>query len=294
MTVLSCARRNLAMHWRDKTGVFFSLLAPLIILMLFLLFLGKTQVDSLVKEMPGLSRDTAQWAVQALLVGSICFVTTMTMPLGGIGVLIEDRIHGRLDDILVTPASRRVLAGGYALSAFLTGLVGTLGIWLLGALVMVAQGLALPGLAAIAKTGAALVGSCAVFSALAVWLATGMRTQNAYAAVSTIFGTMVGFVAGVYVPMGVLPDSVANTVTALPFAQAATLIREPLTAESFAAMTAGAPAATADAASQDLGLTASVAGNPLSPWLLWLSLAVYGLIFGAFAVRGLARVVRRG
>jgi len=294
MTIWAAASRNLKMHWRDRTGVFFSFLAPLIILMLFLGFLGNSQVDSLVDRVPGLARETAWWSVQSWLVGAICFTTTVTMPMGAIGVLVDDRIHSRLDDLLAAPVSRRVLAAGYTASALVTALIGTLGVWILGVGTMAVQGNPLPGPVAFAKTGLALIVSCAVFSGFATLLATAIRSQNAYAAFSTILGTMVGFVAGVYVPMGVLPAGVANTVTALPFAQAATLVRQPWAADSFAAMTQGAPVEVANSVSQDLGLTASIGGHGLPTWILWLSLLAYGLAFAAVAARGLGRVVRRG
>ena len=39
-------RRNLKLFLKDKAAVFFSLLAPMIVLLLFLLFLGDMQVDT--------------------------------------------------------------------------------------------------------------------------------------------------------------------------------------------------------------------------------------------------------
>ena len=45
-TIFSLTKRNMKVFLRDKTGVFFSLLSPLLVLLLFILFLGDLQIDS--------------------------------------------------------------------------------------------------------------------------------------------------------------------------------------------------------------------------------------------------------
>ena len=40
-------KRGIKIFLKDKAGVFFSLLAPLIVLMLYVIFLGDVQLDSL-------------------------------------------------------------------------------------------------------------------------------------------------------------------------------------------------------------------------------------------------------
>ena len=51
MNMLLCmVSRNLKIFLKDKANIFFSLLCPLIVLALYVLFLGKIQVDNLLFE----------------------------------------------------------------------------------------------------------------------------------------------------------------------------------------------------------------------------------------------------
>ena len=81
MNMLFCmVSRNLKIFLKDKANIFFSLLCPLIVLALYVLFLGKIQVDNLnaalaeagVKLYGGVS-GSADAAVQALLDGSLAY-----------------------------------------------------------------------------------------------------------------------------------------------------------------------------------------------------------------------------
>lgn len=46
--------RNLKIFVKDKANIFFALLAPLIVLGLYILFLGKTQTDTLLDVLKGM------------------------------------------------------------------------------------------------------------------------------------------------------------------------------------------------------------------------------------------------
>ena len=80
---------------------------------------------------------------------------------------------------------------------------------------------------------------CAAFTALSALIASGVRTTGAFSALATIVGTVLGFVAGAYIPVGSLPESVGNVINALPFGQAGMLLRRDFTAESLSTMTGG-------------------------------------------------------
>ena len=99
-------------------------------------------------------------------------------------------------------------------------------------------------------------------------------------------GTVVGFLAAAYVPMGVLPDGVATVMSALPFAVAAMLFREPLTG--------GALSELARGNSEALGAVESFSGLTLSvgEWTLTTPAAVLMLVTVAavFTVASLVRI----
>lgn len=54
-TTLGLIRRNIRVYYRDRGQVVLSLIAPLILLLLYILFLGNLQVDTLKGSLPGAS-----------------------------------------------------------------------------------------------------------------------------------------------------------------------------------------------------------------------------------------------
>ena len=59
------------------------------------------------------------------------------------------------------------------------------------------------------------------------------KTSNAFAAASTVIGTLLGFLAGIYIPIGTLPDYLQTIVKLFPVSHSAALFRQILM-ESFA------------------------------------------------------------
>lgn len=97
----------------------------------------------------------------------------------------------------------------------------------------------------IATSAGIMVLCCAAFTALAAFGASFLRTSGAYSAFATVLGTILGFVAGAYIPVGSLPGGVASTINALPFAQGAMLLRTVFTEQTVRTVTDGNAQATA-------------------------------------------------
>ena len=56
-------------------------------------------------------------------------------------------------------------------------------------------------------------------------LVSFLSTISAFTSASIVIGTVVGFITGVYVPMGILPQGVQDFIKLLPFGHAAVLFR---------------------------------------------------------------------
>ena len=102
------AVRGIKIFLADKMGVFFSLLAPIIILMLYLLFLGDIQIDALKAQLEGIPYE--EKTVSAIVDGWIsCITVTFTSQ----NVLVKDRENGTLADFLAAPVKRGAIAASY-------------------------------------------------------------------------------------------------------------------------------------------------------------------------------------
>lgn len=265
--VLAIVGRNLRLFFRDRLNVFFSLLGAIILFALYTLFLGNLQTDDLVASLPGATADEVQAFVDSWMFAGIVLITTVTTGLGGLSVLVEDDQSGRFKDFLVAPLRRGQLVLGYLLSAatvavLLSTVVLAVSILYLGLL----RGTWLSPAATLRSLGIVVL-SCIAFTSLSALIVSFVRTTGAFSGLSTIVGTVLGFVAAAYIPVGVFPDTVASVASALPFAQAGMLLRRQFSDETLAAMTADAPGAE-DALRAVYGLDLQVGDWPVPAWFV--------------------------
>lgn len=84
---------------------------------------------------------------------------------------------------------------------------------------------------------------CLGFSAISSLVVTFIRSSGAFTSLSVIVGTIVGFLAGAYIPAGTMSEGVVSVLNTLPFAQSAMLLREPLAGGALERLTDGLPGA---------------------------------------------------
>lgn len=283
--------RNLRLFFRDRAGVFFSLLSALILIGLYALFLGNLQVDNLTEQLPTASADDIHWFVNSWVFAGITMITTLTTALAALTVFVDDRASGRFSDFIVSPIRRWQLILGYLVSSFIVSVIMTLVILLVGQLYLLTQGDMLMSFSQLAQVIGYIALSSAAYAALASFAVTFLSSSGAFAALSTVVGTIIGFLAGAYIPAGTLPAGVVNIMNALPFAQSAMLIRQPYTASALDAVTGGQQQAI-DAVSEFYGITASVGDTEISVGLAVIVLLAVLVVFAALGTWRLSRKIR--
>ncbi|RLK53005.1 ABC transporter permease [Microbacterium telephonicum] len=283
--------RNLRLFFRDRLNVFFSMLSGLILFFLYTLFLARLQVDGLAETLPQASPSDIEAFVASWMLSGIVLLTTVTAGIGALSSLVDDRATGRFADFLVAPIRRTHLVLGYLLSAIAVAVIMSTIILVLTVLYLgFVHGTWIAPVDILAALAAMLL-CCAAFTALAAFGASFLRTAGAYSAFATVVGTILGFVAGAYIPVGSLPPGVASTINALPFAQGAMLMRRPFTHETLAAVSGGVPQAESSLATF-YGVDIFVGDAQVSGWVAVLVLAVMAVGFTALAagrVRSLLR-----
>ncbi|WP_312178427.1 ABC transporter permease [Arthrobacter sp.] len=286
--VLDITTRNLRLFFRDRLGVFFSLLSALVVFLLYTLFLGNLQTEGLGESFPQASSGEIKAFVDSWMFAGILGITSITTALAAMTVFVDDSGSGRFRDFLVSPIQRGKLILGYLLSATLISLIMT-GLMLAVSLVYLyaVNGVTL-GAAELLRTCGYLALSCVAFAALSAFVVSFIRTAGAYSALSTIVGTVLGFLAGSYIPVGSFPDGVRTFVSALPFMQSSMLVRQEMTADTLPAMTGGQPAATAEL--QDVfGITAEVGDWQVGTGYVLFSLAAMAVVFTVLATVRISR-----
>lgn len=240
MSVISrLVARNLKVFLRDRTSVFFSFLSVIIIIGLYAIFLGKLQVNGIrnaVGDVPGV-----RYLVDAWIMSGLLAVNTVTVGLGALGIMVHDMENRLMLDFLVAPVNRMKIVVSYLISACTIGFLLSLVTLVVSQVYIVSNGGSLPDVAGLLKA-VGIIALCVASSLSILFLfVTFIHTESAFSTLSTVLGTMIGFVAGIYVPVGVLPPAVQKLVNVVPVSHGAALLRQIFMEKPLQTVFQGAP-----------------------------------------------------
>ncbi|MFU0800265.1 MAG: ABC transporter permease [Xylanivirga thermophila] len=215
-------KRNLKMFFRDHSAVFFSLLSLFIIIGLYALFLGDVFVDN----MKNIAGKNTRFLMDSWIMAGLLAVLSVTTTLGAFGIMIYDKTRGVSKDFSASPISRWQIISGYAISSWTIGMIMGIIALILSEVYIIAYGGKLLSLKQIFKV--IYIMALSVFSSTAVilFLVLFFKSNNAFATASTIIGTLIGFLSGIYIPIGNLPTGVQTAIKIFPPAHAAALFRQ--------------------------------------------------------------------
>ena len=250
--------------------------------LLYLLFLRDILISSY-PEMDGMPHLIDAWVMAGIL-----GIVPVTASAGSLQTMIEDRVSGRDRDIAVTPLSRWEIVGGHVLSTFASGLVMSLLALVICLVYLVAVGCPLSA-AGVAECVVLLIPSALSGSVIVYAMVSFIRSTGAFSGFFTVVSVMIGFLAGIYMPMGTMPEAMQIIGTLVPASQMAALFRESRCSDALADVFAGAPADVLGGFRTDRGFDLALGGFEFSAAAsLAYSLAV-AAVFMAIAVLAVRR-----
>ncbi len=250
--VSSLVKRNVICFFRDRSSVAFSLMAVMIMIILYLLFLRNTLLES----NPGEGMDSM---MDAWVMAGIIAIIPVTASAGCLQVMVEDRANGRIRDILVTPMSSVQMASGHIISTFLVSLIMSLIAFVICLACLFATGCPMSAEGVLASVVLMLPSSLS--GAIIIYAITSfIRSAGAFTGFFTVVSVVIGFLAGIYMPMGTMPEAMRVIGTLLPATQMASLFRNSMAGEALDQAFAGAPAEALDEFRTDMGFDLSIFG----------------------------------
>lgn len=290
-------KRNILIYMRDWGTVFYSILSTLIILGLMILFLGDMNSRDIVyalEQMGGVrdaeaDRANADHLIMMWTLAGILVSNTVTVTMTVMGCMIEDERDRRLASFYVAPVKRFYVALSYIFSAWLIGILMcllTLAVFQ-GYLAVTGQVL-LNGTAWLQLSGMIVLNSF-VYASAAYLLALFVHSMSAWSGLLTVIGTLVGFVGAVYLPMGALPEKVADVLKCLPVLHGAAMMRMVCTKEAVETTFAGLPAEAVEVFQEEMGITVVMGDGPVS----FLAQAGYLLVLGLTVAAAAALISRK-
>ena len=241
MTGLSALiKRNIKLYFRDKGMFFSSLITPIILLILFVTFLGSIYRDSFASALnaAGINADAVliDGCVGGQLISSLLAVTCITVAFCSNLIMIKDKTSGARRDLTVSPLHLSTLGFSYYLAA----LISTLIINLTAAAV---------SLAYLAFVGWYLSSADVLLLILDIFLLTMFGTalsscvnfflssDGQASAVGTIVSAGYGFICGAYMPVSNFSPALQKILSFLPGTYGTVLLRNHAMRGAFRQMT---------------------------------------------------------
>lgn len=277
-TVIMLTKRNMLLYLKDKSAVFFSLLSMLIIIGLTIIFLGKMNVDNIL-EMVSIERKVAEYLVNSWVMAGIIVVNSVTVTLGVIGIMIEDEDRNRIASFWVAPISRVKIILGYILAAFIIGCIFCFITLVISQVYIYSAGGEFLGSMALIKSIIFIVINVFSSACFVFFIATFVHSTNAFSSISTIIGTLIGFIAGMYLPMGLLPNMVQKIVKLFPIVYGTSLMRGVYVKDAMENVFNGAPVEIINEYTDYMGITLSLGGQYINDTKKVLILLGSGFIF---------------
>jgi ABC-2 type transporter. len=281
--MIGFAKRNLKVFFKDKSAVFFSLLSVFIIIGLYAFFLG----DTLVKNFPAIP--DARFLVDSWIAAGLLAVTSVTATLGAFGIMIEDRSKNITKDFYSSPVKRSTFAAGYVFSAFLVGVImSILALILVEYYIVINGGSILSGMQFL-KVVALILLSTFSNNAMIFLLVSFFKSTNAFGTASTIIGTLIGFLTGIYVPIGGLPEAAQYVIKFFPPSHSALLFRQVMMESAMKKSFQDVPSGVSNDFREMLGVTFRLKNFTVTPLFSIAVLLGTAAVFYALAVLVISR-----
>lgn len=225
--------RNFKIYIRDAGSIFFSFLSMLIVIGLMLIFLGDVTIDgvmSAVNQMPGRNFENDLSVAKDIIflwtTAGILAINGATVTLAFYSNMIKDRTGNRLNSIMVMPIKRGTIVAGYIVSAWVVSAL--MGLFALGIIEVIGaiKGIALFSFSTHIKIILITLLNSLVYSSVMYFFASIVKTEGAWSGFGIVVGTLVGFLGGIYFPIGSLSDSVATVVKCFPVIYGTSLYRK--------------------------------------------------------------------
>lgn len=285
-------KRNCLVFLRDRSSVFFALLSMLIVLMLQAVFLGEMNVEAILDlmEQYGGVRDAAadeahaKELVQYWTLAGIMVVNAVSVTLSVIGTMIEDASENRMADFYCAPVSKTIVAISYCITAAIIGTFFCTVTLVAAEGYIVATGGHLLSVPALGKIILLTLLNVCVFSVIMYMIALFVKSSSAWGGIGTVVGTLVGFVGAIYLPMGSLPEAVANVLKYIPVLHGASLMRKVCCEDALAAAFEGMPGEFIAEYKEVMGITVSMGEKLVTDGVQILFLALCGVAALAVSV----------
>jgi len=226
--LLALTKRHTLVFFKDKGTVISALITPLILILLYALFLNGIFEDTLLSNVSSMGftiTDSVKrgfvggWEMSSIL--SVCcvtiaFVANLTM--------VQDKVNGSVNDLLIAPVKESTLALSYFLSTAVVTIIVNVIAFAVSLIYMSIVGFFLTFSDVLWLFLDTLL-LCLFGTAFSSCICVFLKTQGAMSAVGIIISSVYGFICGSYYPISQFSAGIKTIVTFLPGTYGTTLFK---------------------------------------------------------------------
>ncbi|HHT55381.1 MAG TPA: ABC transporter permease [Acholeplasma sp.] len=228
--IYELTKRNMLIFFKNKTTIFFSLIAPVLILLIYILFLSDFQVNMIMDsfENINLNKSEIKSIVNSWVISGIIGISILTVALNTMFITISDRETKVFNDFQASPVNIINLTLSYFISAVIITFIISLMFAIVGTTYLLSTGgsMFLFSFVEILKLlGIILISSLSAVIIL-MFITSFFKKTSTAASFTGIFTALIGFLVGAYLPSSILPKRVQNVANLVPGTHSTSLFRQ--------------------------------------------------------------------
>ena len=233
---MSLVKRNFKCYIRDGGAVFFSLLSAIILLTLYLLFLGNIVVGDLGDYIS--DNKVIDYLKYSQMLAGVLVINSVSLSFGGCLTMVRDSESRVMDSFLVTPVNRLNITLSYFTTAIIYSVAINSLLWSVG---IIGVGFLTGHWYAwdtILIVFSIIILNALISTSIMILLVSFIKSMSLFGALNGVLGTFIAFISGVYLPYSEMPKAVEIVGSALPFTHMTIwlkqiMLRDPLAITGF-------------------------------------------------------------
>lgn len=263
--------RHTVLFFKDKGRFLTALITPIVLIVLYMTFLGTIYYDSLdsIVKYFDISQKTINAFVNSYLFSSLLAVSCVTVSFCSNMIMVQDKADHKVKDLLIAPISKTTLALSYFVSTLIITMIINMTALLACFVVLGTSHWVLP---------IQDILYCVVDIFLLTLFGTSLSsiinhfltTQGQISAVSSIVSAGYGFLCGAYMPISQFTPAVRTFIKFLPGTYGTSLIRNHLLKSLFTKLGTKVPVDVMNVIHQSFDTSFTLMGHTVTQTMMYL------------------------
>lgn len=195
--------------------------------------------------------------------------------------MISDKTSGKINSIYTAPIKRTIISASYIASAWISSVIVCILTLAISEIYLYTKGMDVFSAAVHLEIFGMIAVNSFTYSAVMYLLAALIRSESAWGAIGTVIGTLVGFLGGVYLPIGQFSGVIASALKCTPIIYSTVMFRKVMTDSLTDEVLCGASSEVINEYKSFMGIDLDIFGKNISTAVCIAIMLIFGIVFMA-------------